>query len=74
MKVKAKFDILPEDPRNFSHELIRAGQEMTVFLGNTYGCVEGFYGTALTFSDDPYEGPFFELPRSYVTVDGKDSF
>lgn len=74
MKVKAKHDIPAYDARNFSGRDIPKGTELTVFVGPTYGCIDRDLGAAFTFSDDPHEGPFFELPKSYVTVDGKDSF
>ncbi len=66
MKVKTKFDIMADDPNNYSGEMIPANTVLTLFTGATYGVI-GYEGQAFTFSNNPAEGPFFELPRNYVS-------
>lgn len=73
MKVQLNKDVWWDDPRNYSNCNLFVGQILTVFRGPTHGCVSS-HGQAFTFSDDPWTGPFFELPREYVNVIGEDAF
>lgn len=56
-------DVAKDEPHNYLHRDVAAGEVFYDFIWNTYGCVSDF-GVAL--SEQPGEHPFFEFPANAI--------
>lgn len=65
MKVRVIRDVSAEDAHNYSGRDVRGGEELFVYRGPTYGCVDTINGISLSASG-PYDTPFFEFPLDAV--------
>jgi len=55
-----------DEDGNYAGRDVEVGERLFVYLGNTYGCIDQTVGIALSEKDG--ETPFFEFPRSAVSI------
>lgn len=61
--------VAKDDPGNFVYRDVQPGEQFYVFRGNTYGCVNGAQGIALS-EKGAFQGPFFQFPLDAIQEEG----